>query len=268
MFGLRLKPLILRRCYRVLSYPMTLTFPVSSPAQTEWSAAQAAQRLSTWRCLLHLGPPDRCGEHVTLFEQGDEPREIFVLATGIIKLTCNLPNGQRSLLMLRYPGDLVEGCTNRLELPYPVTGTTVTPCQIHRLSRTRIAEAERHNPEINAFEKYVLARDLYNQYLANVEIKTLNSIELLERRLWEIAMVQTGGRIAPRMEFVLPLNNAEMAEWLGMSESHYKQTRCELERTGRLRRSEGKRFIFFPNSCYSVPSSRTPDTEIESGFRR
>jgi CRP-like cAMP-binding protein len=247
---------------------MTLTFPVSSPSHTEWSAAQAAQRLSAWRELLHLGPPDRWGEHVTLFEQGDEPREIFVLANGIIKLTCNLPNGQRSLLMLRYPGDVVEDCTNRLQVRYPVSGTTVTACQIHRLTRTRIAEAERHNPDVNAFEKYILARDLYNQYLANLEIKTLNSIDLLERRLWEIATVQTGGRTAPRMEFVLPLNNGEMADWLGMSESHYKQTRCDLERTGRLRRCEGKRFVLFSNSFCGTPPARNPSLEMEAKFRR
>lgn len=221
--------------------------PSSHPI-TGWSAAQAARTLNTWRRLLPLSPLESYGEGVVLFEQGDEPREIFIIVSGIVKLTCDLPDGRKSLLMLRYPGDFVEECTNDLQLPYPVTGTTVTPCEIHRLNLRQMAEAEQRNPEVNAFEKYILKRDLYNLCLANVGLKTLNAVDLLEWALWDIARVQTRDRPMSRTEFVLPLANSEMADWLGMSESHYKQTRSELEQTGRLRRTTGRRLVLFERS--------------------
>jgi hypothetical protein len=43
--------------------------------------------------------------------------------------------------------------------------------------------------------------------------------------LWELAGVQGARGSAGQVRSTLPLHNIEMAEWLGISESHYKQMR-------------------------------------------
>jgi CRP-like cAMP-binding protein len=229
-----------------------MSFQPPRQSITEWNAAHATQTLNTWRRLLPLGPTRRYRENVVLFAQGDPPREVFLIVTGIVKLTCDLPNGQESLLMLRYPGQFAEECTYDLQLPYPVTGTTITPCELHRLDLARMLEAEQKNPEVNAFENFVLKRDLYKVCMINIELKTLDSMDLLERALWEIATVQAGGKPKTPAEVALPLDNKEMAEWLGMSESHYKQTRTGLEEAGRLRRKDGKHLILLQDFPFFV----------------
>ncbi len=213
------------------------------PAIPEWSAAEAARTLNTWRRILPLDPPEACGADVVLIQQGEKPREVLILASGIVKLTHNLPNGRQCLLELRYPGDFVEHCANGLEALSPVTASTITPCNIYRLEIGRMADAAQRNPEVHAFEKHILKRDLYKAFIANLKLKTLSPIDRLEHALWEIARVRTQDRRTPRTEFVLPLSNSEMADWIGISESHYKQTRSELERAGRLQRMEGKRLV-------------------------
>ena len=239
-----------------------MNYEVSRQPVIAWSAAQAARTLSTWRRLLSLAPPEEYQEDVFLFQQGDEPREVFIIASGIVKLTCDVSNGQKSLLTLRYPGDFVEVCTNDVHPRYPMTGTTVTRCEIHRLQIKQLSEAGQRNHEVNAFENHVLKRDLYNLCIANVELKTLNPIDLLEHALWDIARVQTGNRWPQqRLEFVLPLKNSEMAEWLGISESHYKQVRSELEQMGHLRRN-GRRLLLLHGPSLSIQAA--PRTEIRN----
>lgn len=212
------------------------------PSSTQWNEAQAAQELATWRRLLPLGPLQHYPERHAIFTQGDMPRDVFILARGIVKLTCDLPDGKRSLFALRYPGQILEECAFDLKLPYPVSAATVLPCEIHRLEAGRMIEAAQRNPEVNAFENLVLKRNLYNEGVALVEFKTLPRDDLLERFLWNLAAVQGARARDGQVRFILPLRNIEMAEWLGISESHYKQMRAALEEAGVLQR-DGKRFV-------------------------
>jgi len=211
---------------------------------TQWNEAQGTQTLATWRRLLPLGPAQHYPERNTLFAEGDTPRDVFILARGIVKLTCDLPEGQQSLFALRYPGQILEECAYDLKLPYPVSAATIIPSEIYRLDVGRMIEEEQNNPEVNAFEKYVLKRDVYNERAALVECKALHPDEILERALWELAVAQGARETAGQVRFTLPLHNLEMAEWLGMSESHYKQTCIALEKKGRP--AEGRETLHSP----------------------
>jgi hypothetical protein len=64
-------------------------------ALTEWSEAQAAQNLNAWRRLFALGPAQRYGDDVVLFSQGDAIRELFLLASGIVKFDVHLTERSR-----------------------------------------------------------------------------------------------------------------------------------------------------------------------------
>ncbi len=222
--------------------------PITSQnAITKWNEPQASQTLNTWKRLLILSPAEKYGGNITLFFQGDQVRELFILARGIVKLTCIFNDGQ-SYLTLRYPGQFIEECAYDLDMPSPASATTITPCDIHRIDITRIREAERRNAEVNAFEKCVLKRDLYNMGIARAELRQLAPAERLERLLWELATVLGGRKMEGAVQFVLPLNNFEMAGLLGLSESHYKQIRGELELTGRLRRLGRRAVVLFAHN--------------------
>jgi Crp-like helix-turn-helix domain len=106
-----------------------------------------------------------------------------------------------------------------------------------------VQEAEQRNAEMNAFQKYTLRQDLYNMCVANLQLKSLSPGERLDRLLCELAAVLGARRAAGSVQFVLPLDNLEMAELLALSESHYKQIRTDLERAGRLRRKQRRVII-------------------------
>jgi CRP-like cAMP-binding protein len=87
----------------------------------------------------------------------------------------------------------------------------------------------------------VLKRDLYNIRAANVEMKTLPPQERVRRLLAEIARGQGAQPSNGLVEFALPLNNSEMAEWLGISGTQYKRTRSALKESGQLLQKAGRR---------------------------
>jgi CRP-like cAMP-binding protein len=220
---------------------------------TRWSETVAAQRCANWRRLLGLGPVERHKANVTLFRQGDNPREVLLLTRGIVKLTCDLRAGQRSLVGLRYPGHFVEEFAHDLHLVYPVSGITIVPCELYRIDIVRLRALEQQNPEVSAFEKRIVKQDLYNCAHANLEKRTLEPADQLERFLWELATILGARGAAGQVRLALPLDNSEMAELLGFSESHYKHIRGQLERAGRLKR-EGRRNIALSAPSY-VPAA-------------
>jgi CRP-like cAMP-binding protein len=218
------------------------TYANSRNPVTQWSEPEAAQALHTWRRLLNLGPVQRYREKAVLFYQGDPVRDLILISRGMVKVTFSPPDGDKLLSRLRYPGQFVEQCACDLGVPSPVSATAIVPCEVHRIDLARINEARVRNLEVGAFEKYILKRDLYNAHAANIELQTLTPARRLERLLSQLATVLGAHRSSGPVEFVLPLDNVEMASILGLSQTHYKQIRGELEDQGRLGR-QGRRVV-------------------------
>jgi CRP-like cAMP-binding protein len=214
------------------------TSGTSSTSVIPWNDLRASQVLNTWKRLLKLDTPYRYREDVLLFSEGDLRSEALLLGRGIVKLTYRIPSGRESLSRIRYPGEFLDQCSYDLDLPSPVSARTVIPCEVYRIEMSRMNEARERNPEISAFEKRILKLELYNAHMANLQLKNLRASERLYRLFLEIATVLGGRRSAGFIEFVLPLINYEVAELIGVSPSHYKQLRNELEQTGKLQRRE------------------------------
>jgi hypothetical protein len=74
-------------------------------------------------------------------------------------------------------------------------------------------------------------------------LKGLAPADILERLLWELASA-LGGLVSQGVaRLVMPFSNAEMADLCGLSESHYKEVRRELEETGRVKHLERRLWV-------------------------
>lgn len=199
-----------------------------------WTPRQAAVALSKWRSLLNLGSAEEYAGHSVIFSRGDTPHEVFLLARGIAKLTLPLPSGEESLLTLRYPGQFVDYCSHDLGTAYPLSGITIVPSDIYKARIEQVRAARRRNPDLRIHEADLLRRDLYRLAAMRLRLKALSPVDRLERLLWDLASVIGERDSTGEMRLVLPLDNCEMASLCGLSESHYKTIRRELERTGRV----------------------------------
>ncbi len=211
--------------------------PPAPPHHThiQWTSARASRTLARWRELFRWDTAQKYAHKSVLFAQEDEAKFAFLLARGIVKLVYSSPDGGQHLLSLRYPGDLIGDWWLDLRMHCPFSAITAVPCEIHRVDAAQIRERERRDRNAEHFHLETLQRDLCSLAATHLALKGLAPTDILERLLWELASVLGGLAYRGPARLVLPFSNAEMADLCGLSESHYKEVRRELEETGRLR---------------------------------
>jgi len=72
---------------------------------------------------------------VMLFVEGQEPRGIFVLCDGRVKLSTSSVDGKTAIIEIAEPGEVLGLSATVSELPYEVTAEALDPCQINFIKR-------------------------------------------------------------------------------------------------------------------------------------
>ena len=202
---------------------------------TQWTSARAARTLARWRDLLPFGPIRNYTEDMALFSQGEQAKSAYLVVRGIVKLVFSFADGSSKVLGLRYPGHLIGDWWLDLNMNCPFSAVPSIPCEVHIIDITRMREARQQDRILGDFHSEMLQRDLCNLAATHLELKGMAPTEILERLMWELAAVLGGLESRGTARLVLPLSNMEMADLCGLSESHYKEVRRELEETGRLK---------------------------------
>jgi CRP/FNR family transcriptional regulator len=187
-----------------------------------------------------------------LFSQGDEAKSTFLLARGIVKLAYSSPDGGQHLLGLRYPGDLIGNWWLDLRMHCPFSAITAVPCELHRIDCALVRDGAIQNRGALRFHVETLQRDLCSLAATHLALKGLAPADILERLLWELAAALGGLASQGVARLVLPFSNAEMADLCGLSESHYKEVRRELEDTGRVKHLERRLWVLHRSKETSV----------------
>lgn len=218
----------------------------------QWTSAHAARTLARWRELFPWDSAHKYSHKSVLFSQGDDAKSVFLLARGIVKLAYSSPEGGQHLLGLRYPGDLVGDWWLDLGMHCPFSAITAVPCELHRVDSAKLREGAIRDRNAQHFQIETLQRDLCSLAATHLALKALAPTDILERLLWELASVLGGLASQGAARLVLPFSNAEMADLCGLSESHYKEVRRELEDAGRIRRLARRLWMLNRNRDSSV----------------
>ena len=91
--------------------------------------------------LSNLPNPEPIAANVTLLEEGQLPSFVFVVRSGIVKITSINRDGQESLLGLRSEGWWAGGALALLNVVSLVTITTVTPCTISSIPSAMFSQS-------------------------------------------------------------------------------------------------------------------------------
>jgi CRP-like cAMP-binding protein len=173
---------------------------------------------------------------------------VFLVASGVAKLVFSGPNGREVLVALRYPGQFVDYCSHDLGGPYPLSAIALARSEVYGIDIAAIRGAQRQNPGLRNSEAELLRRDLYDLVARLVRSELLPPADRIEELVRGLAGALGGKLPDGSVRVVLPFDNSEMASLCGVSESHYKAIRRELEDAGRIRR-EG-------HNVWAIPSVR------------
>lgn len=99
-----------------------------------------------------------------LFVEEEQPRGVFILCSGRVKLTTSSSEGKKLILKIVQPGEVLGLSSAILGKPYEVSAETIEPCQVNFIKRSEFlaflnehTEACFHTAE-QLSEKYQMAQ--------------------------------------------------------------------------------------------------------------
>jgi CRP/FNR family transcriptional regulator len=152
-----------------------------------------------------------------LFVEGQEPRGIFVLCKGGVKLSINSPSGRTMIVKLADPGEVLGMSATISGKPYEVTAETIDPCQINFVKHNDFLAFLRDDVETCFRVAEQLGEKYYN---ACKEVRSLGLSHSASEKLATLLLewsTKNGESAKPEPRIKLRLTHGEIAQMIGTS---------------------------------------------------
>jgi CRP/FNR family cyclic AMP-dependent transcriptional regulator len=163
----------------------------------------------------------------TLFVEGQQPRGVYLLCKGRVKLTMTSPDGKAIILHIAEAGELI-GLNGALSgAPYELSAETLEPCQVNFIKREALQRLVREHPEIAEHVTQQVSRDYQ---AACFQIRSLglsrSASEKIVRFLLNAA--SKGKETSQGVRMNLALTHEEIAQIVGVSRETVTRTLSDL----------------------------------------
>lgn len=162
-----------------------------------------------------------------LFIEKQEPRGVFMLCAGEIKLSISSSEGRTLILRIARPGEILGLMAVMAGKPYEVTAETLHPCQVAYIRREDFQRYVAKHPEAS----HGVIRQLTTLYQgACDQLRTVglsaSAHEKLARLLLDWATDEEGKE---GTKVLLPLTQEEIAEFIGTTRETVTRTLSEFK---------------------------------------
>ncbi len=155
-----------------------------------------------------------------LFVEGQEPRGVFVICNGKVKLSASSADGKSLILRIADPGEVVGLPGTISGKPYEVTAEALEPIQANFIPRNAFLKFLREHGEVAVRVAEILS-DIYHAMYREVRYLGLSGSagEKLARFLLDLTAQngKTSGEADGSPRVTLTLTHAEIAQMIGSS---------------------------------------------------
>ena len=199
------------------------------PAKLEFGTelAQACE-------IVALHCKHRIETNTFLFRAGENSERVYVLRTGLVKLTKSLPDGREQIIGLRKSGDVVglEGITGSVYRHSAQAMSPVLACSIAYKDMLRILE---WNPQVSLHTIRLLVRELDNAQTLIGDLGMKNANERIAGLI--VAFAPDAGSVPTKLS--IPLSRREIADLLGLGLETTSRVVAQLVREGLVKAPRG-----------------------------
>jgi CRP/FNR family transcriptional regulator len=163
-----------------------------------------------------------------LFLEKQDPRGVFVLCAGQVKLSISSSAGKTLILRIAKPGEILGLMAAMSDSPYEVTAETLHPCQVAFLRRDDFLLFVAKHPEV--YQAAVM--QLTTLYRGACEqLRTVGLSATAPEKLARLLLDWSAdGKDTNRcMPIKLPLTHEEIAEFIGTSRETVTRTLSEFK---------------------------------------
>jgi CRP/FNR family transcriptional regulator len=164
-----------------------------------------------------------------LFIEGQQPRGVFVLCTGKVKLSTTSSAGKTLITKISNPGDVLGLNAAISNHPYEVTAEMIEPGQANFIPRDSLLQFLKQYGEVAVRVAEQLSRNYYTAY---EEIRTLglttSPAEKFAKLLLSWYPEQT--RVSGQAQIKLTLTHEEIAEMIGTTRETVSRLFAEFKK--------------------------------------
>ena len=177
-------------------------------------------------------------KHTTLFHIDDPGNALFILKSGVMKITIEDQNGREIILRMVYPTEFFGEMALLDGMPRSATVTTQEPCEALIIYRQHFLELIDKSPSILLNMTSALSRRLRKM---NELIRSLVFFDVYGKvaRVLLTLVAQKGRQTAQGTVIDLRLTQQELAELAGMSRETMTRTLRDFQQAGVVRIDSG-----------------------------
>ena len=150
-----------------------------------------------------------------LFVEGEQPRGVFIICSGRIKLTTSSAEGKTLIVKIAEAGEVLGASAGILGKPYEVSAETLEPAQINFIRREDFLAFLNSHPEACLHTAQQLSEKYYS---AQREIRTLGLSQSTSEKLARLFLDwcdQSGDETAKGMRLTVLLTHEEIGQMIG-----------------------------------------------------
>jgi CRP/FNR family transcriptional regulator len=162
-------------------------------------------------------------EHAVLFLEKQDPRGVFVICEGEVKLTISSSEGKTLILRIAKPGEILGLMAVLSGKPYEVTAETLHPCQIAFVRREDFLRFVAQHPDATQ----AVVRQLSSNYHGACEqLRTVGLSSSAPAKLARLLLEWSAGAEETKLgtRIHLPLTHEEIAEFIGSTRETVTRT--------------------------------------------
>jgi len=190
-------------------------------------------------------------ERAVLFMEKQDPRGVFIVCEGQVKLTISSSGGKTLILHIAKPGEVLGLSAVINGTPYEVTAETLRPSQVAFIRRDDFLRLMAHNPEIYQH----IVKQMASSYDAACEqLRTVGLSASVSERLAKILLEWSEGAEETKggTRITMPLTHEEIGEFIGSSRETVTRTFSEFK---------SRRLVAMKGSTVTIPN-RTALEEV------
>jgi CRP/FNR family transcriptional regulator len=183
-------------------------------------------------------------EGAILFIENQDPRGVYVLCEGEVKLTISSSEGKTLILRIAKPGEVLGLMAALSNKPYEVTAETLHPCQIGFIRREDFIRFLTQHPETY---QNVVTQLSSNYHNACEQLRTVGLSGSAPAKLAKLLLDWSSGADPSKVgtSVKLPLTHEEIAEFIGSSRETVTRTLSEFK---------SRRLVALKGSTLTIPS--------------
>src|SRR5208282_1434106 len=167
-------------------------------------------------------------EGAVLFLEKQDPRGIFVLCAGEVKLSISSSGGKTLILRIAKPGEVLGLMSTLSGIPYEVTAETIRPCQVAYIRREEFLRFIAKHPDV--YQSVVRQLTSLYQGACN-QLRTVGLSSSVPEKLARLLLDWSadGKQTEQGTQVKLPLTHEEIAALIGTTRETVTRTLSQFK---------------------------------------